>query len=151
MSSTYIQTTIQVVFATKFREPTLLKPKRANLHAYMAGLLRMRGCHVYQVGGVEDHVHLVFNQHPSVALAKLVKDLKILTSRQIKTEWRDDFPTFSAWQRGYGAFAYPYTAVPNLVRYVRNQEAHHRTETSQRELRRYLAYHNIPYDDRYFS
>ena len=117
----------------------------------MAGVLRGKDCLVHAVGGVEDHVHLVFNLHPNIAIGALVKHIKLAISKKIKFDWFAEFPTFNGWQRGYGAFTYPATAIPNLKRYVQNQETHHDSETSREELRRYLAYHRIPYYERYFE
>ena len=150
MAQSYVQTTYQVVFATKYRQPTLLKPLRAQLFAYMAGTLRNKKCVVFEVGGVEDHVHLLFHLHPSVALAGLVKDVKLSASEFIKDNLHG-FPCFHGWQRGYGAFSYAAKARPNLIRYIQNQEAHHQTETSTNELRRFLAEHGIEYNDYYFE
>ena len=151
MSSTYIQATYQVVFATKYREPTLLRPGRPKLLGCIAEFLRNKRCIVHAIGGVEDHLHLVFGLHPSLSIADLVKDVKLTSSKVIKTRLQLDFPTFGGWQRGYGAFTYPVTAIPNLKRYVQNQEQHHQSESSDEELRRYLAYHDIPFDERYFA
>ena len=130
--SPYTQIIYQVIWSTKYRNPSLVKPHRPKLFAYIAGILHKKKCFVYEINGVEDHVHLLFRLHPSVALSDLVKDIKIASSIWIKAS--DLFPLFRGWQRGYSAFTYSQEALPNLRRYVLNQERHHEKRAYQEEL-----------------
>ena len=145
--STYTRIIYQVVFATKRRRPTLIRRNRPQFYAYVAGILREQGCTVFAINGVADHVHLVFSLHPSVALARLIKDIKVASSAFIKRHRL--FPDFDYWGIGYGAFTYTREALPNLVRYVDNQELHHGEVTSREELRALLHAHDIPYQEAY--
>ena len=43
----------------------------------MIGILLNNKCHVYCINGVEDHIHIICQLHPSVGLAWLVKDIKL--------------------------------------------------------------------------
>lgn len=147
--STYTQILYQIVFGTKYRRPTLIKPHRDEVFSYMAGVLRNHKCHVYNVNGVEDHVHIITHLHPSVALANVVKDLKISSHKFIDEQ--GFLPDFTAWQVGYSAFTYQYKALNNLVRYVQNQEAHHAKKSSRQELKDLLEEHGIPYDEKYLE
>ena len=149
MSKTYTSITYQVVFSTKYRRNCLLKPNRRRLYLTMYGVLRKNRCRIYRIGGVEDHVHLVFSLHPSVALARLVKDTKLAASAVIKQE--NLFPGFGGWQIGYGAFTYSAEARPNLVRYVKNQEAHHHRETFRGELLRLYTEAGVEFEERYLE
>jgi putative transposase len=67
----------------------------------MSGILENKKCHLYQINGVEDHIHILTHLHPSVALADLVKDIKLASTKFIKEKGL--FPQFSGWQDGYGA------------------------------------------------
>jgi len=102
---------------------------------------------MYRIGGVSDHLHIVTHLHPSVALANLVKDIKISSSGYIKS--KNLFPTFSAWQEGYAAFTYSVDAKDKLIEYVKNQEIHHRKKTFRDELIELLQEHEIDFDERY--
>ena len=86
--STYTQILYQIVFRTKNSEPTLVEPDRENLYRYMGGILKNKKCHLYRIGGVENHIHIITHIHPSVALASLVKDLKLASSDYIKNQKR---------------------------------------------------------------
>jgi putative transposase len=78
---------------------------------------------VLQVGGVEDHIHIVAAVPPSVALSDFVGELKSASSRAVNQSGllEGEF----AWQRGYGAFTLNPQDLAGIVRYVANQKQHH--------------------------
>lgn len=145
--STYTQIIYQIVFGTKNRQRTLTKEKRADLYKYISGLLANKKCHLYQIGGVEDHIHIVTHLHPTVALSSLVKDIKLASSEYIKTNKL--FLNFNGWQEGYGAFTYTIKEKDRLIEYVKNQEAHHAKKTFIEEYLEYLKEFEIEFDERY--
>jgi putative transposase len=145
--STYTQILYQIVFSTYNREQTLLKPNREDLYKYIWGVLKNKNCHLYQIGGISDHLHIVTHLHPSVALASLVKDIKIASSEHIKA--LDLFPLFNGWQGGYGAFTYAFKDKDRLIAYVKNQEKHHKTDSYKEELIGLLKEHEIEFDEKY--
>jgi len=145
--SSYTQILYQIVFSTKHRTKSLNRHNRDLLFKYISGILKKKDCHLYQIGGVSDHIHIVTHVHPSVALAYLVKDIKIASSKFIKSQ--DIFPLFTSWQEGYAAFTYSIQAKDNLIRYVQNQEEHHKETTFIDELKELLKQHNVEYDEKY--
>jgi putative transposase len=145
--STYTQILYQIVFSTKYRDPTMIKKDRPLLFESISGVLKEKDCHLYQVNGVEDHLHIVTHLHPSVALADLVKDIKLSAWDLIKRN--DMFPSFSGWQDGYGAFTYAVDAKDRLIEYVINQETHHRSELFIDEYKALLKEHKIEFDEKY--
>ena len=145
--STHTQILYQIVFSTKYRERTLTKENRRRLFAYMYQTLQNKKCHLYRIGGVEDHLHIVTHLHPSQALAPLVKDLKLSTTEFIKSEQL--FPYFRGWQVGYAAFTYAYSAKDDLITYVKNQEEHHQKVSYEDEIKALLKEHGVKYDEKY--
>lgn len=145
--STYTQILYQIVFATHNWLPQLKPAGREELYRYIAGIIKNKNCHLYQVGGSDDHVHIVTHLHPSVALASLVKDIKLASTVHIRKEKL--FPIFTGWQDGYGAFTYDIAAKENLIAYVRNQEVHHRKVSGREEYLALLKEFGIQYDERY--
>ncbi len=93
--STYTQTLYQIVFSTKYREKTLHQKKRPELFKYIWGILKNKNCHLHRINGVEDHIHIVASLHSSVALATLVKDIKLGSSSFIKEKAL--FQDFNGW------------------------------------------------------
>ena len=148
--STYTQILYQIVFSTKKRERTLTtKENRTELFRYMWGILKNKNCHLYRINGVEDHIHIVTHLHPSVALASLIKDLKLASSAHIKEN--NLFPHFNGWQVGYGGFTYSNKDKDYLIEYVKNQEEHHKTKTYREELIELLKEHGIEFDEKYLD
>jgi putative transposase len=145
--STYTQIIYQIIFSTKNREHTLSDENRIELFKYIAGILKNQKCHLYAIGGVSDHIHIIIQLHPSVALASLVKDIKLASSQQIKSNgW---FMNFDGWQEGYGAFTYSNKEKEKLIEYVKNQEAHHAGKTFKEELIEILKEQGVEYNEKY--
>ena len=147
--STYTQILYQIVFSTKKRERTLQKENRQQLFQYIWGILKKKNCHLYRINGVEDHLHIVTHLHPSVALANLVKDIKVASSDYIKEQKL--FSYFNGWQDGYSAFTYSIDAKNNLIEYVKNQETHHLKKSYREELIDLLKEHGVEYDEKYLE
>jgi REP element-mobilizing transposase RayT len=145
--STYTQIVYQIVFGTKFREHTLSDTNNDELYKYITGILQQKKCHLYRLGGVSDHIHILTHVHPSIALASLVHDIKLASSSYIKSNGL--YPNFREWQNGYGAFTYQYKDVDRLIEYVKNQAEHHRSLTFKEEYIKLLNEHGIEFDEKY--
>ncbi len=145
--STYTQILYQIVFSTKNRAPILIVDQRKELFKYIAGILENKKCHLYQINGVDDHLHILTHLHPSIALSDLVKDIKLASTKFIKE--KGIFPDFSGWQDGYGAFTYSVDRKDILINYIKNQEEHHRTKTFREEYIALLTEHGVSYEEKY--
>ena len=145
--STYTQILYQIVFSTKNREHTLSSENRSELFRYIWGILNNKKCHLYQIGGVTDHIHIVTHLHPSISLSSLIKDIKMASSEYIKTQGL--FANFLGWQLGYGAFTYSFKEKDRLIEYVKRQEEHHYKKTFKEEYIELLNEHKIVFDEKY--
>jgi REP element-mobilizing transposase RayT len=145
--TTYTQILYQIVFGTYRRKPVMTKPNRDELYKYIWGTLEGKKCFPYIINGVGDHLHIVTDVHPSVAVSSLIKDVKLSSSNYIKQQRL--FPGFTRWQQGYGAFTYSHEAKKNLIAYVENQEIHHRKIDYRYELKSILSKEGVEYDTRY--
>ncbi len=103
---------------------------------------------MYRINGVENHLHILTDIHPSIALADFMRDIKVSTSMWMKESGL--FPTFNGWAEGYGAFTYSYMDLGRLVEYVKNQKEHHKKRTFEEEYRMLLMEFGIKIDERYF-
>jgi putative transposase len=114
---------IHVIFSTKDRLPLLKEEICPKLHAYLATVTRNAGCECYRVGGVADHIHLAILLSRTLAVAELVKELKISSSKWLKAQ----SPTLAnfAWQSGYGVFSVGSSDLEVLKKYIDMQEEHH--------------------------
>ena len=147
--ATYTQILYHLVFSTKHRRRVLDAPRRDELFRYLWGILKNKDCHLYRIGGVEDHIHILTSLHPMVPLAGLVKDLKVASSVWIKEE--RVFPEFEGWQEGYGAFTCAWRDKDALIEYIKGQVEHHRIESFQDELRRMLGEHGVVFEERHLA
>jgi len=145
--STYTQIIYQIVFSTKNREHTLEMKNQKEMYKYIWGILKNKKCHLYQIGGVTDHIHIVTHLHPTIALASLIKDIKLASSEYIKE--KKFFVAFAGWQEGYAAFTYSIKEKDRLIEYVKNQDAHHLKKTFKEELIELLNEHEIEFDEKY--
>ena len=145
--STYTQIIYQLVFCPKHRKPIMIKESRDKLFKYMSGVIENKKCHLYRINGIEDHLHILFDLHPSVALSDLVKDLKLSSSKFIKEN--NLFPGFEGWQEGYGAFTYSIREKETLIQYIKNQEEHHRKKSFREEYIQMLEENDVEFEERY--
>jgi REP element-mobilizing transposase RayT len=145
--STYTQILYHIVFATKNREAALDKPHRDELYRFIWGCLDERHCHLYRIGGIEDHVHILTGLHPTVSLSDLIKELKTASSAWIKG--RGMFPRFRHWQDGYGAFTHAIDQRHGLIEYIRNQEIHHQKTSFLEEYQALVEQAGLPWSAEY--
>ncbi|HEY0761696.1 MAG TPA: transposase [Pyrinomonadaceae bacterium] len=137
-----------LIFSTKDRYPFLRdKVLRGEMHAYLAEMLRVHDCETLIVGGVEDHAHSLFALSRTHSIASVVKEVKRTSSGWIKTTSRK-LSKFH-WQAGYGAFSVSQSNLTAVIRYIENQEEHHKRVTFQDEYRRFLKAYGVEFDERY--
>ena len=147
--SSYRQIIYHIVFETKYRRRVLNSTHKEELYNYIAGILKNKNCKLHQINGVEDHIHLLCDLHPSVALADLVKDIKVATSLWIKDSGK--FPGFVGWAEGYAAFTYAYRNREMIANYIKNQERHHAKKNYKAELIDLLKEAGVDYNERYLG
>ena len=138
---------IHLVFSTKNRMPLITKAIQPKLYRYMAAVCVDYQCYPKAIGGIEDHMHLLFLLSKNIAIKKIVSEIKSSSSKWIKTQGEiyGDF----YWQVGYGAFSVSQSVVPTVIRYIDNQEAHHKKQTFKKEYIGLLKKHKLEYDEKY--
>src|ERR1022692_3451210 len=97
----YRQIFYQIVFGTKKRETTISETHCEELYKYIWGVTKKHNCKLYRIIGMEDHIHIFSDLHPSLSLADYIKDIKVSSSLWMKE--CGNFPQFNGWQEGYGA------------------------------------------------
>jgi putative transposase len=144
MSHTYAQNVIHVVFSTKDRRKTIPAEFQPKLWAYSAGICKNQGIFVHAIGGIEDHVHFLIQLPPVMALAKALLAIKSNSSR-----WANEGGHKLTWQQGYAAFSVSASNAPAVVRYIQNQEAHHRKMSFDQEFLALLRKHHVEFDPQF--
>src|SRR5882762_3109574 len=147
MANTIYQIYIQTVFAVESRQSIIKPDFKEELHKYITGIVRNQGQKLISINGMPDHVHILIGLRPAMALADLVKEIKADSTNFInRNKWvRGRFN----WQEGYGAFSYGHSQLDTIIRYIRNQEKHHRRRSLKDEYLAWLKKFEIPFEDKY--
>ena len=131
--STYSQVYIHVVFSVQNRLPQLKKEWRDQLYKYIITIIQKHKHKVYAIGGIEDHIHILFSQNISHSIPNLMQEVKRDSSKWIN---ENKFINYRfEWQEGYVAFSYNQKVVDEVVRYIHNQESHHTKQSSRDEFK----------------
>lgn len=147
MSHTYSRLHIHVVFSTKNRFPFISAELGSRLFPYIGGIIRELGGKPIHVNGIADHIHILVDVPPKIAIADLLRIVKANSSRWV----HEQFPSHSkfAWQTGYGAFSVSHRDLETVRKYVANQAEHHHRASFQEEFLKFLSEYEIEYDERY--
>ena len=145
MSRTFTNLLTHLVFSTKEREPLIRRDMRNELHAYLGGLTRELKGKAYGINGTSDHVHMLVSLPPNVCVSNAMRFIKANSSAWARDKWKRLF----AWQLGYGAFSVSKSNVPQILKYIANQESHHRQVAFKQEFLDLLQKHGIDYEERY--
>ena len=147
MPHSYTNLLNHIVYSTKNRKPFIDSALESRLFPYFGGIVRQLGAKLYVVNGVEDHVHLLAELPPSIAVSEAIGKIK-----GSSTHWiHESFPDRSEfeWQRGYAAFSVSKSNVPAVARYIEKQKAHHTKVSFSEELERLLRRHGVVIDSRH--
>jgi putative transposase len=147
MANTYTQIYIHIVFAVQGRRCLIPREHKEELYKYTAGIIKNRGQKLIVINGMPDHVHVFVGLTPTIAVSDLVRDIKAGSSGFInENKWiRGKFN----WQEGFGAFSHSHSQIDRVVKYILNQEEHHRKKTFKEEYLEILKAFAVEYDERY--
>ncbi len=144
MPSSYTSLNYHIVFSTKHRKPLLVDAIREDVYKYIAGIIQNKEGQLIEIGGIEDHIHILTSCSPKLALADFIRDVKANASKWINEQPRS---TKFAWQSGYGAFTVSVSQVEVVRQYIRNQAEHHKKQSFADEFRATLSKHKIAFDE----
>ncbi|MEP6615077.1 MAG: IS200/IS605 family transposase [Ginsengibacter sp.] len=147
MANSYTQIHVQFVFAVKYREAIISNEWKDRLHQYISGIFQQNKHKMLQVNSMPDHIHIFIGMRPNQSISSLIQNVKTESSKWIKEQNFCSYPF--GWQEGYGAFSYSNSQVADVVRYIQNQEAHHKKETFLNEYRKFLKTFEIDWQEQY--
>jgi len=147
MPNTYTQIYVQIIFAVRGRRRILSPQIRDEVEKYMTGIIQNRLQKVLAIKAVSDHVHMIIGLNATISISDLVRDIKACSSNFIRE--RRWFHSQFHWQTGFGAFSYSKSELPNVIRYVLDQERHHQVKTFSEEYLQMLRRAGVDFDMRY--
>ena len=119
----------------------------ATLQQPLSGIIKNQGGKALQIGGIEDHVHLLLAMPATLALSNLVKSIKGDSSKWISQTW----PSMREfrWQDGFGAFAVGQSQIADTIFYIKNQRQHHQRKSFEEAYKAFFKVHGIEAEDKY--
>jgi REP element-mobilizing transposase RayT len=147
MANTYSQIYLQFVFAVKNRLALIPNEHKEELHKYITGLVQNRKAKMLAVHCMPNHIHLFVGFKPVISIADFVKEIKVESNEFINSKkWvRHRF----SWQEGYGVFSYSHSQIGAVIRYIQDQEEHHRKKTFRQEYLDMLKKFESPFEEKY--
>ena len=150
MSTSYRQILYHIVFRTEHSERTLPLEHIEELCRYIWGIIKNQNTHLYRINAMEEHVHMLTDLHPTVALAEFMQKIKTASSLWLKKN--PNFPCFRGWADGYAALTYSWKDKDTIINYIINQRKHHCEAKASflDEYRAMLKENGVEVDERYF-
>jgi len=147
MPNTYSQIFIQIVFTVKGKQNLIAKRHREELHKYITGKVTKREQKLLAIFAMPDHIHIFLGLKPNISISDLVRDIKAGSSKFINdNKW---ITGKFAWQEGFGAFSYSQSHIDRVVKYILNQEQHHKKKSFKEEYLQFLKKFEIDCDEKY--
>ncbi|HZK96222.1 MAG TPA: transposase [Prolixibacteraceae bacterium] len=134
-------------FAVKGRQ-SLINPKNnEELQKYITGIVQNRKQKMLAINNMPGHLHLFVGFGTTMSMADFMEEVKAISSKFINEKgWvKGKFE----WQRGYGVFSYSRSQIDNVIKYIINQQEHHKKKTFKDEYLEFLKKFEVEYDERY--
>lgn len=147
MANTYTQLYIHLVFAVKNRNALIKRVWKDDLEKYITGIIQTHKHKLLAIESMPDHIHIFIGYNVNQLIPDLVENIKTSSNEWIKTNRLSDFKF--EWQKGYGAFTHSRSQLDTVVKYIMNQEEHHKKRSFREEYLEILQKNEVEYKDEY--
>ncbi len=144
----FTQSVYHIVFSTKNRHPVINVENDRLFYKMLYDIMKQTGAHVYRIGGMPDHVHILVDITAQNSLSIFVKELKRKSSYLAAR--MPEFPQWDGWEEGYAGFSYAFSDIPTVTNYIINQKEHHKRVSFRDEYRAWLIEMGISPDAPFF-
>lgn len=117
---------MHLVFVTKYRRVVFIKEILLELKDIFDSVCKDFGCRLVEFDGKDDHVHLLVNYPPKIAISTLVNSLKGVSSRLIR---KKKYPSIqnalwgnSLWSPSYFASSCGGAPLEIVKQYIQQQQ-----------------------------
>lgn len=135
-----------IVFSTRYRLNAIPQSLEKDVYTFVWNCIKEKSSRLLRIGGIGDHIHLLVNLNPAVALSDFVRHVKAKSSGWMRTDGR--FPMFKGWSEGYFACSISPDVKRNVISYINDQKTHHRVNPFDDEMKSLCHYADLEYDDR---
>ena len=145
--NSYRQILYHIVFCTYNRQETIPEPHQEELYRYIWGIIKSKKSVLYRINGTENHIHILSDLHPTIAMSDFVRDIKKSTNIWMKKTGH--YPQFTSWAEGSCILTYSFRDKEKIVNYIKNQKEHHGKVSFEDEYITLLKESGISYDEKY--
>jgi len=132
----YSEINLHMTWHTKESAPLLTPKVEAFVHHYIRGrLMNTPGAFFHDIGGTENHVHVVVTIAPTILISDMIGKLKGSSSHEANQKLGVVNKVLQ-WQDGYGVLSFGTKDLPWVIDYVRRQKEHHAKGTTVDRLER---------------
>ncbi len=147
MANTYTQLYFHIVFAVKGRDNLITSKFKIDLYKYITGIISKKDQKLMIINGMPNHIHLLIGTKPNCNLSDLIRDIKANSSKWIN-ENKFVLGKFE-WQTGFGAFTISQSGINKVIKYIKDQEEHHKIKSFKEEYIDFLKGYKIDFEDKY--
>ncbi len=147
MANTFTQIYLHLVFAVQNRISLIHPEWQTELYKYITGIVQNNNHKLIAISGMPNHLHIAIGYKPHQLIPELLQDIKGDSSKWINR--KKLVPGKFNWQAGYGAFSFSHSQIDKVVKYIINQEEHHKKQTFQKEYTNMLTKYNLSFDEKY--
>jgi REP element-mobilizing transposase RayT len=114
------------------RQNLISSKNKEELHRYKTGIIKNNGQKLLEINVMPDHTHILIGMEPNIRISDLVRDIKSNSSVFINDKkWV--LGKFN-WQKGFGVFSYSHSQLDSIIKYINNQEMHHRKKRFKKSI-----------------
>ena len=147
MANTYSQVYLQFIFAVKGRQNLIHEKNNDELQKFITGVVQNRKQKMLAINNVPNHLHLLVGFNTTLSMADFMEEVKAISSKFINDQgWVSG--KFE-WQRGYGVFSYSRSQIDSVIKYIMNQQEHHKKRAFKEEYLDFLKKFDVDYDEKY--
>ena len=117
------------------------------MEKYITGIIQNRKHKLLAINAQKDHIHIFIGYYLSDPLPDLVEKIKTSSTNWINNNRFS--PVKFAWQKGYGAFTHSNSQIDRVVKYILNQDKHHKKRSFREEYLEILRKNDIEFDEQY--
>ncbi|MEX1196322.1 MAG: IS200/IS605 family transposase [Pseudohongiellaceae bacterium] len=116
------KTQYHLVLVTKYRKRLLTQAALERFESLARSRAEAWEGEVLEVSGEADHVHLLIDLPPKVAVAEFVNALKTGTSRRLRNEFSDIKKAGPLWSRSYCVLTCGGAPLEIIKEYIQSQD-----------------------------
>lgn len=141
----YSRVWLHLTWATIERRRLLAKPVAVKVSEFFTRYAAEKGIYLKVNSVNPDHVHALVDLPTSLCVEEMMHLFKGASSHWINEQGL--VPGKFGWGRGYGVFSVSHSGVPEVARYIAQQEEHHRKRSFAEELRLFVERYELTWHD----